>query len=90
MRLVFDAMGIHNISAKVHGSTNPYNIAESGRLIRQSLTLMVLPATGVIKPGRLLRYTDAAGQTRLGLVRATTLNWAFPALTQTITVQSHA
>ena len=26
MRLVFDAMGIHNISAKVHGSTNPYNI----------------------------------------------------------------
>lgn len=65
-------------------------LAESGRLIRQSLTLMVLPATGVIKPGRLLRYTDAAGQTRLGLVRATPLNWAFPALTQTITVQSHA
>lgn len=65
-------------------------LAESGRLIRQSLTLMVLPATGIIKPGRLLRYTDAQGTTRLGLVRATALQWAFPALTQTITLESHA
>ena len=65
-------------------------LAQSGRLIRQSLTLMVLPETGVIKPGRLLRYTDAQGTTRLGLVRATALQWAFPALTQTITLQSHA
>ena len=29
MRLVFDAMGIRNISAKVHGSTNPYNIVRA-------------------------------------------------------------
>ena len=29
MRLVFDAMGIHTISAKVHGSTNPYNIVRA-------------------------------------------------------------
>ena len=29
MRLVFDAMGIHNISAKVQGSTNPYNIVRA-------------------------------------------------------------
>ena len=29
MRLVFDAMGIHNISANVHGSTNPYNIVRA-------------------------------------------------------------
>ena len=26
MRLIFDALGVHNISAKVHGSTNPYNL----------------------------------------------------------------
>ena len=65
-------------------------LAQSGRLIRQSLTLMVLPATGIIKPGHLLRYTDAQGTTRLGLVRATALQWAFPALTQTITLESHA
>ena len=29
MRLVFDALGVHNISAKVHGSTNPYNIVRA-------------------------------------------------------------
>lgn len=29
MRLVFEAVGIHNISAKVHGSTNPYNIVRA-------------------------------------------------------------
>jgi len=29
MRAIFDAMGIHNISAKVHGSTNPYNIVRA-------------------------------------------------------------
>lgn len=26
MRAVFDAMGVRNVSAKVHGSTNPYNV----------------------------------------------------------------
>ena len=29
MRLIFEAMGVHNISAKVHGSTNPYNIVRA-------------------------------------------------------------
>jgi len=29
MRLVFEVMGVHNISAKVHGSTNPYNIVRA-------------------------------------------------------------
>jgi hypothetical protein len=33
-------------------------LADAGRLIRQSLTLMVLPETGILKPGTLLRYTD--------------------------------
>lgn len=29
MRLVFDALGVKNVSAKVHGSTNPYNIVRA-------------------------------------------------------------
>jgi hypothetical protein len=65
-------------------------LSDSGRLINQTLTLMVLPATGVIKPGTLLRYTGDDGVPRLGLVRSTAINWAFPALTQTIGVESHA
>jgi small subunit ribosomal protein S5 len=29
MRAVFDAVGVKNISAKVHGSTNPYNVVRA-------------------------------------------------------------
>ncbi|POZ61170.1 30S ribosomal protein S5 [Chromobacterium alticapitis] len=29
MRAIFDAMGIHNVSAKIHGSTNPYNVVRA-------------------------------------------------------------
>lgn len=65
-------------------------LADSGRLINQTLTLQVLPETGVIKPGTLLRYTDDDGAPRLGLVRSAAINWSFPVLTQTIGVEGHA
>ncbi|AXT45051.1 MULTISPECIES: 30S ribosomal protein S5 [Chromobacterium] len=29
MRAIFDAMGVHNVSAKIHGSTNPYNVVRA-------------------------------------------------------------
>ena len=29
MRAVFDALGVKNITAKVHGSTNPYNVVRA-------------------------------------------------------------
>lgn len=29
MRAIFDAMGVRNVSAKVHGSTNPYNVVRA-------------------------------------------------------------
>ena len=48
MRLVFDAMGIHNISAKVHGSTNPYNIV---RATLDGLSKLYTPAEVAAKRG---------------------------------------
>ena len=48
MRLVFDAMGIHNISAKVHGSTNPYNI---GRATLDGLSKLYTPSDIAAKRG---------------------------------------
>ncbi|KES11796.1 Ribosomal protein S5, partial [Snodgrassella alvi SCGC AB-598-O11] len=48
MRLVFDAMGIHNISAKVHGSTNPYNIV---RATLDGLSKLYTPAEIAAKRG---------------------------------------
>lgn len=48
MRLVFDVMGIHNISAKVHGSTNPYNIV---RATLDGLNRLYTPAEIAAKRG---------------------------------------
>lgn len=65
-------------------------LAESGRQLKHRMTLPVLPETGVIKPGRVLRYYDDAGVQRLGLVRGTSITQQFPVLTQSLEVDSHA
>ena len=48
MRLIFDALGVHNISAKVHGSTNPYNIV---RATLDALSKLHTPAEVAAKRG---------------------------------------
>lgn len=65
-------------------------LAESGRMLKHKMTLPVLPATGVIKPGTVLRYVDDAQALRLGIVRGTTINLQFPVLTQSLEIDSHA
>ena len=65
-------------------------LAESGRMLKHKMTLPVLPATGVIKPGAMLRYVDDAQTLRMGIVRGTTLNQQFPVLTQSLEIDSHA
>lgn len=64
-------------------------LSESGRAIKDQLTMMIQPQTGVIKPGTVLRYTDSDNATRLGIVRATSISSQFPVLTQTLEVDSH-
>lgn len=49
MRAVFDAVGIRNITAKCHGSTNPYNIV---RATLDGLSRMVTPADVAAKRGK--------------------------------------
>jgi len=65
-------------------------LADSGRQLKHRMTLPVLPETGVIKPGRVLRYYDDTGVQRLGLVRGTSITQQFPVLTQSLEVDSHA
>jgi hypothetical protein len=65
-------------------------LAESGRMLKHKMTLPVLPATGVIRPGTVLRYADDVGALRLGLVRATSIAQQFPVLTQSLEIDSHA
>lgn len=49
MREVFDAMGVHNVSAKVHGSTNPYNVV---RATLDGLSKINTPADIASKRGK--------------------------------------
>lgn len=64
-------------------------LAESGRQLKHKMTLPVLAETGVIKPGRVLRYYDDSGTRRLGIVRGTSISQQYPVLTQALEVDSH-
>jgi len=59
-------------------------------MLKHKMTLPVLPATGVIKPGTVLRYVDDASTQRIGIVRSTAINQQFPVLTQSLEIDSHA
>ncbi|MDZ4237978.1 MAG: hypothetical protein U1A81_07460, partial [Hydrogenophaga sp.] len=63
-------------------------LADTGRQMHMSLKLPVLAETGLILPGKLIRYvTD---QTHVGMVRSVSLDWSSPVMRQTIGVESHA
>ncbi len=64
-------------------------LADTGRLARVTLQLPVLPQTGVIPPGKFVRYVDE-GVPRIGLVRAVNVAVALPVVTQTLEVEIHA
>lgn len=63
-------------------------LADTGRQAHISLRLPVLPETGLIKPGALVRYQEQ-GNTHLGIARALTLQHQFPDLWQTARIETH-
>lgn len=63
-------------------------LSDTGAQAVVSLSLQVLPETGVITPGKLVRYVDA-GVVRLGLVRSVSVEAGFPAVWQTIGIETH-
>ena len=63
-------------------------LSDAGNQAQINLTLPVLSETGLIKPGALVRYVDG-GDTHLGLVRSTALQWSRPTLRQTLSVETH-
>ena len=65
-------------------------LADTGRVANVSLKLPVLPATGIIVPGKMVRYTDGA-DTRIGITRAVSVSVGASAvdLRQTIAVETH-
>lgn len=63
-------------------------LGDTGRQAAVTLALPVLPETGIIEPGSMVRYTDG-GTTRLGLVRSLNVRAAMPQVRQTIGVETH-
>jgi len=53
-----------------------------------SLKLPVLAETGLILPGKFVRYGNGS-ETHLGLVRGISLDWSRPVLRQTLSVETH-
>lgn len=63
-------------------------LSDSGHQARVTLKLPVLVETGLIKPGQFVRYVDGP-TSRLGLVRSTSLEWQFPTMRQSISLETH-
>jgi hypothetical protein len=63
-------------------------LANTGRIATVGLRLPVLPATGIIPPGKLVKYVDG-GVTRYGLTRGVSVEIGNPAIWQTISLEVH-
>ena len=63
-------------------------LADVGAQARVTLKLPVLAETGIITPGKFIRYTDGP-DTRIGIVRGTSLDWSAPTLRQTLDLETH-
>lgn len=60
-------------------------LGDTGKQTLRTITLPVLPETGIIVPGQFVRYDG-----EVGLVRSTGVNWRFPVLRQSLEVETHA
>ena len=83
--LVTDALITHSDAARQRGLSV---LADTGRQAHLSLRLPVLAETGVIQPGKFVRYVDG-GTTRIGIVRSTAIEVGMPEVWQTIGVETH-
>lgn len=63
-------------------------LGDTGRQVNVTLRMPVLPATGVITPGKFVRYDDD-GTLRLGIVRSTSVDASFPNVWQTLRLETH-
>jgi hypothetical protein len=83
--MVTDALITHADAARQRGRAI---LGDTGRQAHLSLRVPVLAETGVIQPGKFVRYVDG-GITRLGIVRSTSIDVSNPEVWQTIGVETH-
>ena len=90
--LVLKDMALHPLITTIEAARQRgiAELSESGRMLKHKLTMPVLPQTGVIKPGTVLRYADDDAAQRIGIVRATSVSEQWPVLTQSLEIDGHA
>ena len=84
--MVTDALITEAAAARQRGMAV---LGNTGRIANVSLRLPVLAATGIIPPGKFVRYVDGT-ETRIGIVRSTSVDVGAPEIWQTIGVETHA
>lgn len=83
--MITDALITHADAARQRGLSV---LANTGRQANITLKLPVLPETGIITPGKFVRYVDGA-TTRIGIVRSVGVEVASPEIFQTLGVETH-
>lgn len=63
-------------------------LADTGRQAHISVRLPVLPETGIVRPGTLVRYTES-GNIHIGLTRAVSVERTWPQIWQTVRIETH-
>ena len=84
--MVTDALITHADAARQRGVRE---LATCGRQAMVSLQLPVLETTGVIPPGKMVRYVDGS-TTRVGITRSVQVDVRMPEIFQSIEVETYA
>lgn len=86
-QMVVDPLITHADAARQRGIAV---LADTGRIATVGLSLPILPETGIIEPGKFVRYVDGAA-TRLGIVRSTSVSVGASAVDtrQQIVLETH-
>lgn len=63
-------------------------IGDTGRIATVSLRMPVLAETGIIKPGKMIRYNDGL-ESRIGISRSVSVDVNLPTIYQTIGIETH-
>ncbi len=82
---VVDSLITHADAARQRGISI---LSDVGQVTTVNLRLPVLSETGIIKPGKFVRYTDGA-QHRVGITRSVQVDVSLPTIWQTIAVETH-
>ena len=83
--MITDALITHADAARQRGLSI---LANTGRQANVTLKLPVLAETGIITPGKFVRYVDGA-TTRTGIVRSVGVEVASPEIFQTLGIETH-